>query len=495
MLVTEGTYPFNGGGVSTWAHILCSETVGIDYHIYAINAAFEETPRYDLPTSVRNVLQVPIWTPDEPHDYISYGDEYYKTIGKKEWTTTKPVRDMFLPLFKELLEFIYGDQQDIASMDKVFKKLWLYFEDYDFKETLRHQKVWDVYKEIIERVIIKERNPDASLMDLTIGMRWIYRFLIPLSITDVARVDITHLTLSGFPVIPALIAHYKYGSKIVLTEHGVFIRERLLAISNSEYPFFLKKLLINFSEAVSRLTYFKADKIISVNTFNIKWEQIYGAPLEKIEVIYNGVDHELFKPREKPEHLKGVPTVVALARIFELKDVLTMIRSCAFAKAKLPNIKYLVYGDDKAVPEYTAICLELVEELGLQDNFKLMGPKQNPHLLFCEGDISILTSISEGFPYTVIESMACGIPVVSTDVGGVKEALDEQSGFLCKPKNAEEIGNRVAQLLTDHTLRTAMGIHARQRVIDNFTLGLFIKQYEDAYHSVMKITDQPNINN
>ena len=490
MLVTEGTYPFNGGGVSTWAHILCSETTGVDYYIYAINAVFEETPRYDLPLSVRNVLQVPVWTPDEPHDYISYGDEYYKTIGKKEWTTSKPVRDEFLPLFKKLLEFVYSDQQDVAALDKVFKKLWLYFEDFDFKETMRHQAVWNAYKEIIERVIIKERNPDASLMDLTIGMRWIYRFMIPLSITDVPKVDLTHLTLSGFPVIPALIAHYKYGSKIVLTEHGVFIRERLLAISNSEYPFFLKKLLIHFSEAVSRLTYYKADKIISVNTFNIKWEQIYGAPLEKIEVIYNGVDHELFKPRDKPVHLKDVPTVVALARIFELKDVLTMIRSCAFAKAKLPKIKYLVYGDDKAVPEYTAICLELIEELQLQENFKLMGPKQNPHLLFCEGDISILTSISEGFPYTVIESMACGIPVVSTDVGGVKEALDEQSGFLCKPKNAEELGNRVAQLLTDDKLRTEMGIHARQRVINNFTLGIFIKQYENAYYNVMKIADK-----
>nr|WP_240961573.1 GT4 family glycosyltransferase PelF [Nonlabens sp. Ci31] len=488
MLVTEGTYPYNGGGVSTWSHILCTETKNTDFTIYAINAAFESATKYDLPVSVKNILQIPLWTPDEPHDYISYGDEYYKTIGKKVWTTRKPVSTQFTPLFKELLEFIYSDQKNIPLLDEIFKKLWLYFEDYDFKETMRQEAVWKVYKETIEKVVKKERNPDASLMDLTIGMRWIYRFLIPLSITDVPKVDITHLTLSGFAVIPALIAQYKYGSKIVLTEHGVFIRERLLAINSSEYPFFLKKLLINFSEAFSRLTYYKAEKIISVNEFNIKWEQLYGAPLDKIEVIYNGVDHELFKPREKPEHLKGIPTVVALARIFELKDVLTMIRSCAFAKAKLPNIQYLVYGDDQAVPEYTAECLDLIKKLQLENNFKLMGPRKNSHLLFCEGDVSILTSISEGFPYTVIESMASGIPVISTDVGGVKEALDEGSGFLCKPKNAEELGNRVVQLLLDEALRRSMGIHARQRVLDHFTLDLFIDQYEKAYENVLSST-------
>ena len=184
-------------------------------------------------------------------------------------------------------------------------------------------------------------------------------------------------------------------------------------------------MLIKFSECVTELVYYKADKILSVNKFNIKWEKMYGADPEKIEIIYNGIDHNVFKPTAKPEHLKDVPTVVAAARIFDLKDIVTMIKSCAVAKRQIPNIQYLVYGDNNAVPEYTAECERLIDELGVRDNFKLAGYHDKPSELFCEGDISILTSISEGFPYTVLESMSCGIPVVATDVGGVTEALDE----------------------------------------------------------------------
>ena len=484
MLITEGTYPYNGGGVSTWSHILCSKVKNIDYTLYALNASFETVPKYDLPPNVKNIIQVPLWTPDEPSDYISYGLEYYKTVGRKQWTTKKVVKRQFIPLFKDLLQFIYSDHSPIENLDALFYKMWIYFEAYDYKETMRSQAVWETYRNTVSKLIVSKRNPKASLLDLTTGMRWIYRFLIPLSIVDIPKVDIAHITLSGFPLIPALIANYKHGTAITLTEHGVFIRERLLAINSSEYPFFLKSMLIHFSEAIAKLSYYKAKRIISVNTFNVKWEKLYGASPKKIQVIYNGIDEDLFTPREKPQHLNGIPTVVALARIFDLKDILTMIRACAVVKKNIPNVEFLVYGDDQAVPEYTRECTALIAALKIENNFKLLGARKNPHLLFSEGDVSVLTSISEGFPYTVIESMACGIPVVATDVGGVKEALDEGSGFLCKPKAAEEIGARIIQLLKDNPLRLKMSKHARERVLANFTEATFIKQYEQVYKDI-----------
>ena len=491
MLITEGTFPYNGGGVSTWAQTLCNDVTNAEFTLYAINANFEQKPKYDLSDNVKQIIQVPLWTPDEPYDYMSYGDAYYKTVGRKEWTSNAVIIKDFIPVFSELLHFIYGDQDAISLLDDVFYKLWLYFEDYDYKETMRSEAVWESYCTIVSSYIVNENNPTASLLDLTIGMRWMYRFLIPLAITDVPECDISHVTISGFPIIPALIANYKFGTPIILTEHGVFIRERLLAINSSEYPFFLKNLLIRFSEAIARLSYYKSDRIISVNAFNKKWEVLYGANPDKIQVIYNGVDHMLFKPLPKPEHLKNIPTVVALARIFELKDVLTMIKSCEVVSRDIPNVQFLVYGDDQAVPEYTAECLTLVKQLNIEANFKFMGPKPNPHTLFCEGDVSVLTSISEGFPYTVIESMSCGIPVVATDVGGVKEGLDDTSGFLCKPKDAEAIGKSIIKLLNNNDLRAQMSDNARQRVINNFTLGSFIKAYEDAYNTIKVLKKDP----
>lgn len=485
LLILEGTYPFNGGGVSTWAHMLCNDVKNVNYILYSINANFEIESKYTLSENVKDVIQVPLWSPLEPRELIDYGKRYYKFVDLKETDDESIVHDVFLPIFEKFLISIYADNRSLEDFDKTIFDLWSFFQEHDYKKTMKNIIVWRSFCSIVSDIIAKEKDEEVSLNDLTVGLRWLYRFLIPLSI-DVPKADISHLTVSGFPVIPALVLKYKYGTPIIATEHGVFIRERLLSINTSEYSFFLKKLLIKLSECITELVYYKADLILSVNKFNIIWEKLYGANPEKIEIIYNGIDHELFVPAPKPAHLEGIPTVVAAARIFELKDIITMIRSCDVVRQTIPNVRYLVYGDNKAVPEYTEECEKLIDELDLRDNFVLAGFHAKPHLLFCEGDISILTSISEGFPYTVLESMSCGTPVVSTDVGGVTEALDDQCGFICKPKDHVEIGNRVIELLQNHELRAKMGAYARNKVVANFTIGKFIKEYELAYEKIMR---------
>jgi hypothetical protein len=125
------------------------------------------------------VIQVPLWTPDEPFDYVSYGGEqYYKTIGKKEWTQDAVIAKYFVPIFKDLLQFIYADQGDIKDLDELFQKMMAYFNDYDFKETMRSAAVWDTYKRVIESVVVADRNP---LCHLT---RSYHRNALDLSIFD-----------------------------------------------------------------------------------------------------------------------------------------------------------------------------------------------------------------------------------------------------------------------------------------------------------------------
>ncbi len=483
MMILEGTYPFNGGGVSTWAHMLCNKISNVDYTLYSVNANFEPKSKYVLSENVKNVIQIPMWSPLEPQELMNYGKRYSKIVNRKEQQDETVIIEKFVPIFVRLINNIYMIPSDVEEIDDVIFDLWRFFQKHDYKKTMRSMAVWKAFCQTVSAVIEKDNHYGATMYDFTVGMRWIYRFLLPISI-DVPKVDISHLTISGFPVLPALVLKYKYGTPIVATEHGVFIRERLIAINSSEYSFFLKNLLIRFSEMITKLVYYKADLILSVNKFNISWEKLYGASADKIEVIYNGIDHELFKPVAKPEHLVGTPTVVAAARIFELKDIVTMIRSCEVAKRSIPNVKYLVYGDNNAVPEYTAECNALIAELGLEENFILAGYHNKPHELFCEGDISILTSISEGFPYTVLESMSCGIPVVATDVGGVTEALDNKAGFICKPKDHEALGQSVVTLLQNESLRKEMGAYARKKVIDNFTVDKFIKEYEAAYEFI-----------
>lgn len=483
LLISEGTYPFYGGGISTWSHMLCERVSNVNFNLYSINAGYEPKPIFDLSPSVKEVIQVPLWAPDEPQDYVSYNRDYYKVVSKKENTTTTIIQEHFVPLFKQFLSMVYGETNDMKAFDAVFYQMWRYFQNYDYKETFKDKSVWEAFKEEATAETAEDGSFIATLFDVTVGLRWLYRFLMPFSI-PIKKVDLAHITLSGFPLIPALVLKYRYNTPLMITEHGVYVRERLLYINRSDYSYFIKVFLIKLTEAVVRLSYFKADKILSVNKFNITWELMYGADEKKIEITYNGVDHEKFIPREKPDHLKGIPTVVAAARIFELKDVLTMIRSCAVVRRQIPNVQYLVYGDKNAVPEYTKKCEDLIKELKLENNFFLKGYHGQPHLIFSEGDISILTSISEGFPFTVLESMSCGVPVVATDVGGVSEAIDEGSGFVCKPRDPEAIGAKVIKLLSDETLRKHMSENGRQRVIDHFTLDIFIDAYERIYDKV-----------
>lgn len=478
LLVLEGSYPYGGGGISTWAHQLTHGVSNAEFTIYSINAGVEQESKYELSENVRKVIQVPLWSPDEPHEYFNYGKHYYRIVLKKKLTTEQTIKERFIPLFRQFLDIILTESDDVKNTDIVFFGIYKFFQDYDFKTTMSSKPVWEVFKER-SNAFINDEYP-ATIEDLVVGLRWFYRFLIPLSL-DIPKADIAHITLSGFPIIPALILKYRYGTPIIITEHGVFIRERLLAINSSNFSYFLKNLLIKFSECITKLAYHKANYILSVNAFNINWENMYGAAKDKIKVIYNGVDHTLFTPRPKPDHLKNIPTVVAAARIFELKDIITMIKACDVVRKTVPNVKFLVYGNKTDVPEYTEKCERLIDKLRLRENFELAGFHPSPHLIYSEGDISVLSSISEGFPFTVIESMSAGVPVVATDVGGVSEALDDMSGLICKPRDTEDIGNKVVKLLLDRPLRERMSKHARQRVLENFTIQEFISKYQEVY--------------
>ncbi|MEE9364019.1 MAG: GT4 family glycosyltransferase PelF [Cellulophaga sp.] len=483
LLITEGTYPYNFGGVSTWAHSLCNKVSNVNYTLFAINAGVETKPKYPLSSNVKKIIQVPMWSSEEPLDCMDYDIKYSTILKSRERTSEKRISSLFAPYFKKFIKELYAEEQSVEVLNDCMYEMWNFFQKYDYKVAMSSETVWNTFCEVIKSALPKEELDKVSLEEVTIAMRWIYRFLIPIAI-DVQKVDISHVTISGIAVLPALSLKYKYNTPILVTEHGVFIRERLIAISAADYSYFLKKMLISFSEGITKLVYSQASQITTVSKFNIGWEKFYGADASKIKLIYNGVDHNVFIPRPKPEHLKDIPTVVAAARIFDLKDILTMIRTCDLVRKSIPNVRFLVYGNKDAVPEYTEECESLIEELGIQQNFFLAGFHNKPELIYSEGDISILTSISEGFPYTVIESMSCGVPVVSTDVGGVTEALDDTCGFVCKPKDCQEISEKVIKLLENKKLRDWMGENARKKVKDNFTIENFISDFEKTYNSL-----------
>jgi len=481
---TEGSYPYSGGGVSTWAHILCSELEeDVNFILLALTGAPFVESRYRLTSNITDIIHVPLWGVEEPISYFDEETPFSEHIMRKSQTKRNAVEKDFLPMFRDFLDRLFDTSQPARESGELIYGFWKFFQHHDYKKTLSDPRLWTEFKRRLQRYLqLSESFTEAEeprMLDVTFGMRWLYHFMMPLAVS-IPKVSATHATLAGFPAIASIAAKFEYGTPMVVTDHGVFIRERLINVSQADMPFFSKKLLVNLATFMTRAVYHFADLIAPVTSINAKWEKEFDAPEERIDPIYNGVDTEQFRPQPKPEHTKGRPTVVAVAHVFPLKDVETMIRSCDLVRREIPDVQYIIYGSLEVDKEYVAKCRNLVDELDLGDHFTFGGYHDTPSKIFNEGDISILSSISEGFPYTVLESMSCARPVVATDVGGVSEAV-EGCGIVCKPRDARDLAEGVIKLLEDDDLRIELGRKSRSRVLLKYTIPKSVNNYHEVY--------------
>jgi glycosyltransferase involved in cell wall biosynthesis len=275
-----------------------------------------------------------------------------------------------------------------------------------------------------------------SIFDLTECLRWLYHFLIVLTVR-IPKVSVTHSTAAAFCGIPCITARVRHRTPMVLTEHGVYLREQYLFLSRFRRLFFCKQFLINLITAVVRANYYYADVVAPVCHYNTRWEVAHATPQQKIRVIHNGVDSDFFSASPK---LQGDLHVVATARIDPLKDIETLLRVAARLKTTHPRARFTVYGAIADEPYYRR-CLALRRQLGVEDTVSVGRETKDVVSAYRDADVVLLTSISEAFPYSIIEAMSCEKAVVASDVGGVSEAL-EGCGVLVKPRDDERFASK-----------------------------------------------------
>jgi glycosyltransferase involved in cell wall biosynthesis len=186
--------------------------------------------------------------------------------------------------------------------------------------------------------------------------------------------------------------------------------------------------------------------------------------------------------------------LVFVGRIDPLKDVETLLRSFAEVRAKLPDARLRLFGPTPEGGEaYFQRCLQLSTDLGLADGGATFEGKISPPAqAYHAGQVVVLTSISEGLPYVVLEAMASGRPVVATDVGGVAEAVGD-AGLLVPPKDPSAVAAACVQLLSDKRKRTELGRAARDRVVQLFDVercfGTYLGLYEELAKSELETID------
>ena len=482
---TEGTYPFAGGGVSTWCHILTQELGQVDFYIFAVTGEPKWTLKYNLSPNVKKVKQIPLWGTVEPWEFINDDDSFADVYERKKRVTSQVVRYRFLPLFEKFLNGLHHPNDDVYAQARNLLRLYRYFQEYDYKDSLRSEPVWQLFKKTVLEFYTSQypEHELPSLNDMTTTMRWIYHYFLPLA-ADIPQMDIAHTTIAGFSGLAGCILKLEYGTPFLVTDHGVFIRERYIAISASDFSFFIKRFLLNMSIFVTRLVYYLADQVSPVADFNKRWELRFGVTPDKFKTIHNGIDPSVFVPQEKPAKTRGRPTVVSTAHIIPLKDIETMIRASDIVRKKIKDVQFRVYGSKEVDPNYAKKCQRLIDKSNLGDVFLLAGYHSNPAEVYNEGDLTVLSSISEGFPYTVIESMASARPVVATDVGGVREALEDY-GILVKPRDPQALADGIITLLEDAELRQQMGQQAREQALLKYRISSSVEEYLKSYYRLL----------
>ncbi|HET7434499.1 MAG TPA: GT4 family glycosyltransferase PelF [Thermoanaerobaculia bacterium] len=506
LMTTEGTYPYSGGGVSTWCDALLRNTPDIRWTLLPLMMNPHIEQKFEPPDNVRRILGVPLWGIEEPAEFIT-DIPFAQHYDRKRRTNEEVIAREFLPLLRDFLGVVCGDTGDSVTFGRVLTGMEDYFRQYDYNETFKSEPVWSTFKEVVEdfsrEMWQRDARPGAdvqmpSLFDLTESLRWLYHFLVVLNVR-VPRVQVTHSTAAAFCGIPCITAKVRHGTPMILTEHGVYLREQYLFLSRFRRLFFCKQFLLNLITAVVRANYHFADVVAPVCHYNTRWEVAQQTPQQKIRVIYNGVDPEFFSP-EAPSHAakpagQAPPLqragraddrwhVVATARIDPLKDIETLLRVAARTKESRRNVKFTVYGS-VADDAYYRRCLTLRKRLGVDDSVTFGRATDDVVSAYRDADVVLLTSISEAFPYSVIEAMACEKAVVASDVGGVGEAL-EGCGLMVKPRDDEGFARALTQLLDDPNLRLRLGQKARQRVLEEFRLDDSIGKYVDLYRGLAK---------
>jgi len=475
----EGTYPYVTGGVSTWADILMHELKNIDFVLIPIQMHPYVKLKFDIPPNVVDIINVPLWGTEEPIEYIRK-IEFSKIYEAKIKTQVDKNIEAIEPIIILVLDHIFRHKNDLDALGDALYDFYEYFHIYDYYETFRSEALWNVYKNYILKHYENTEEDIPTVFDMVEGLRYLYRFFIAL-LPTLPEAHIYHSSAAAFCGLSCIIAKKKYGSKFLLTEHGVYIREQYLAASRNQMPFRTKEFLMGMITLVSQLNFHFADLISPVCIYNSRWERKWGVPEEKIYTIYNGVDTNVFKPLPIPQKNER-PTVVMVARIDPLKDIETFIRTAQLVVKEIPDVLFKLYGpivDEK----YYHTCNQLVKKLTLEDNFVVAGPTSAPVNAYNEADVVMLTSISEAFPFVVIEAMSCEKVVISSDVGGTKEVL-ENYGFVIKPKDYKEFADKVIYILNNPEIALDIGRDAREVILNRFTIEDMVESYGRVYKNL-----------
>lgn len=467
-IVAEGCYPYVTGGVSSWIHSMVKSFPDYEFVILAIvaNRSFRGRFTYELPDNVTEVHEV-------------YLEDY-------DWTGRK-----FRPTRKYKLKNTEYEALRSLLLNRgvMWEELFKMFENrkFTFNDLLMGKDFLQAVRECYQL-----KYPEVTFSDFLWTMRSIYLPLFLTLDTVLPEADLYHCVATGYAGVLGSMAKIKYGCGLLISEHGIYTREREEELIRAKWvEGIYKNVWIEQFKKMSMLAYDRADMVTSLYEHARELQVELGCPEEKTKVTPNGIDWRRFEnftpdPEIEPDKIH----VGAVLRVTPIKDVKTLIRAFAFAKEEVPELKLWIMGPVDEDEEYAKECFELVELLGVPD-IVFTGRINVPDYLGGM-DMTILTSISEGQPLTILEGYAAGKPAIATDVGNCRGLIYGESddygpsGILTHIMNVQELKDAVIDLARHKHKREKFGSNGYKRLMSKYKVEDMKETYQQIYNKFLK---------
>lgn len=460
-IVAEGCYPFVVGGVSSWIHSMIRLFPKTEFVILAIaaNRSLRGKYAYELPENVSEVYELYLQDVD-----WSKKHRRRHRLNKEQYRALRSLildQDVQWNILFDLFQ-----KNDISLNDLLMGEDFLL-------------AVTDCYNLKYSQLVFS---------DFLWTMRSIY---LPLFITlqmELPKADLYHCVATGYAGVLGSMAKHIYGSRLLVSEHGIYTREREEELIKAKWVNGIyKNIWIDQFRKMSKLAYQESSLVTSLFEQARQLQIELGCPPEKTAVTPNGIRVENLQniAGKQPEDEVKI-NIGAVLRVTPIKDVKTMIQAFAFAKAKEPRLKLWIMGPWDEDEEYAKECFELSETLGFSEDIEFTG-RINIKDYLGRMDMTILTSVSEGQPLTILESYAAHKPVIATDVGNCHGLIYGESddfgpaGMITHIMNVEEIAKAMVEMAQKKEMRLAMGENGYRRVMAKYRVEYMQKTYWEIY--------------
>ena len=500
-IVAESTYPFLKGGVSAVVHDIITNNPELTFGIIHI-AWDSESPTeylYDVPGNV-------LWV-----------DMIYLSMAETSVALQK--------LFDSTAELNGHSPNEVAkklmyALDQVTRDnpqpLWDLYDE-AVNPLTRSYRLWPVFptKAMMQQSIKMVGNAE----DMSVGtLFWQLRdfFSLAFAITDRVQppAKVYHAHTTGYASVIAACGARQHNGSFLLTEHNLYVRDTVntlldrrmdLPITRTSHLELPKNTVEYFWTRwwveMGAWLYPSADHITYLYPLAITEAEALGGIPSKSEVLPNGMEWDDFsygrlRRREALDDIvsgrKQNWRFACIARVVPIKGIIELIDSVAhLVRMGYTNFTVDVLGPTDHIPEYYRRCVAYAEKIGVSDRVVFRGTVKVRDVIH-DYDALVLASFNEGQPIVVLESMACGLPVVGTNVGGMDQVVRDPlpdldggevgpCGILVEPGDSEGLAKGIATLMGSGEAYREWYENALVRLQGTFLMPVVMSRYNAIY--------------